>query len=124
VLQYTNPAFAAVFAVFVLGEADAPAGGRLSLLLSLLGVLLVARPGVPLRHGTAALDPVAVAIGLAAARCCQRGSVRRRAHARLASTTWWSSCTLPWSAAWPPPAAAAARHHADALRGLVLLGVG
>lgn len=62
VLQYTNPAFAAVFAVFVLGE-----GMRrreiASVLLSLAGVVLVARPAA-LFGGGAALDPVAVTVGL------------------------------------------------------------
>lgn len=65
VLQYTNPAFAAVFAVFALGE-----GMRrrevLSLLLSLAGVVLVARPAA-LFGGAAVLDPVAVSVGLAGA---------------------------------------------------------
>jgi drug/metabolite transporter (DMT)-like permease len=67
VLQYTNPAWAAVFAIFVLGERMR---GRevASLALSLLGVLLVARP--TFLFGTAsALDPVAVAVGLAGAVC-------------------------------------------------------
>jgi drug/metabolite transporter (DMT)-like permease len=62
VLQYTNPAFAAVFAIFALGE-----GMRrrevASVALSLAGVLLVARPAL-IFGGTTALDPVAVSIGL------------------------------------------------------------
>jgi drug/metabolite transporter (DMT)-like permease len=67
VLQYTNPAWAAVFAIFVLGERMR---GRevASLGLSLVGVLLVARP--TFLFGTAsALDPVAVAVGLSGAVC-------------------------------------------------------
>jgi drug/metabolite transporter (DMT)-like permease len=62
VLQYTNPAWAALFAIFVLAERMR---GRevASLALSLCGVLLVARP--EFLFGTAsALDPVAVSIGL------------------------------------------------------------
>lgn len=65
VLQYTNPAFAAVFAIFVLGETM-----RLReiacVVLSLAGVLLVARPTFLFGAG-AGLDPLAVTIGLAGA---------------------------------------------------------
>jgi drug/metabolite transporter (DMT)-like permease len=65
VLQYTNPAWAAVFAVFVLGERMRRREVG-SLALSLLGVLLVARP--TFLFGTAgALPPVVVAIGLCGA---------------------------------------------------------
>lgn len=62
VIQYTNPAFAAVLAIFVLGE-----GMRrrevASVLLSLAGVMLVARPGF-LFGAASTLDPLAVGIGL------------------------------------------------------------
>ncbi|CAN5782149.1 pseudopaline transport inner membrane protein CntI [soil metagenome] len=62
VLQYTNPAFAAVLAIFALGERMRRRE-VLSVALSLTGVLLVARPAF--LFGTASvLDPVAVAIGL------------------------------------------------------------
>jgi drug/metabolite transporter (DMT)-like permease len=62
VLQYTNPAFAAVFAIFVLGER-LRRREVLSIALSLTGVLLVARPSFLFGAATA-LDPVAVAIAL------------------------------------------------------------
>jgi drug/metabolite transporter (DMT)-like permease len=65
VLQYTNPAWAAVFAIFVLGERMR---GRevASLALSLLGVILVARPTF-LFGAASALPPLTVAIGLCGA---------------------------------------------------------
>ena len=65
VIQYTNPAFAALFAVLVLGE-------RMRLreiacvAMSIGGVLLVARPEL-LFGGPAGLDPIAVAVALAGA---------------------------------------------------------
>jgi len=65
VLQYTNPAFAAVFAIFALGEV-VRRRELLALLLSLAGVLLVARPTF-LFGGAATLDPLAVGIGLTGA---------------------------------------------------------
>ncbi|MGH7447204.1 MAG: DMT family transporter [Longimicrobiales bacterium] len=62
VIQYTNPAFAAVFAVFVLGERMR---GReiLCVAMSLTGVLLVARPGFLFGAG-AGLDPLTVSVAL------------------------------------------------------------
>jgi drug/metabolite transporter (DMT)-like permease len=62
VLQYTNPAWAALFAIFILSERMR---GRevASVALSLCGVLLVARPGF-LFGAASALDPLAVSIGL------------------------------------------------------------
>jgi drug/metabolite transporter (DMT)-like permease len=62
VLQYTNPAFAAVFAVVLLAERMR---GRevASVALSLAGVLLVARPMFLFGSGSA-LDAVAVGVGL------------------------------------------------------------
>ena len=62
VIQYTNPAFAAVFAVFVLGERIRPRE-VLCISLSIAGVLLVARPGFLFGAGTG-LDPTAVGIAL------------------------------------------------------------
>jgi drug/metabolite transporter (DMT)-like permease len=62
VLQYTNPAWAAVFAIFLLGERMR---GRevASVALSLTGVLLVARPAFLFGTGIG-LDPLAVGIAL------------------------------------------------------------
>jgi drug/metabolite transporter (DMT)-like permease len=62
VLQYTNPAFAAVLAIVLLGEGMR---GRevVSVVLSLVGVVLVARPTLLFGAGPA-LDPVAVGVGL------------------------------------------------------------
>lgn len=62
VIQYTNPAFAALLAVFVLGERMR---GReiLCVALSLTGVVLVARPQFLFGAGTG-LDPVAAGVGL------------------------------------------------------------
>jgi drug/metabolite transporter (DMT)-like permease len=62
VLQYTNPGFAAVLAIFVLGERMRRRE-LASIALSLAGVLLVARPAI-LFGGAPALDPLAVAVGL------------------------------------------------------------
>jgi drug/metabolite transporter (DMT)-like permease len=62
VLQYTNPAFAAVFAIVALGETMRRREIA-SVVLSLAGVALVARPAL-LFGGTSALDPVAVSVGL------------------------------------------------------------
>lgn len=62
VLQYTNPAFAAVFAVFALGERMRPREIA-CLVLSLGGVLLVARPQFLFDAGTG-LDPVVVSVAL------------------------------------------------------------
>ncbi len=65
VIQYTNPVFTALLAALVLREHM---GGRevAAVLLSLLGVVLVARPE-SLLGGGGGLDLVAVAIGLAGA---------------------------------------------------------
>jgi drug/metabolite transporter (DMT)-like permease len=62
VIQYTNPAFAAVFAVFVLGERMR-AREVLCIALSITGVLLVARPGFLFGAGTG-LNPVAAGVAL------------------------------------------------------------
>lgn len=65
VIQYTNPAFAAVIAVFVLGERMRRRE-VVCVALSLAGVLLVARPAFLFGAGSA-LDPVAVAVALCGA---------------------------------------------------------
>lgn len=62
VLQYTNAAFAAAFAVIALGERMRRREVA-ALALSMCGVLLVARPGF-LFGGAAGLDPFAAAVGL------------------------------------------------------------
>ncbi|HEX2167904.1 MAG TPA: DMT family transporter [Longimicrobiales bacterium] len=62
VIQYTNPAFAAVFAVFVLGERMR--GREIACVaLSIAGVLLIARPEV-LFGRDGGLDTVAVSVAL------------------------------------------------------------
>lgn len=65
VIQYTNPAFTALIAVWALGERIGVAEG-LAVLLSLAGVTLVARPAF-LFGGDVALDPLAVGVALAGA---------------------------------------------------------
>lgn len=65
VIQYTNPAFTAVIAAVVLAEGIA-ALELVCVLGSLVGVALVARPSFLFGAGTA-LDPLAVAAGLAGA---------------------------------------------------------
>jgi drug/metabolite transporter (DMT)-like permease len=62
VLQYTNAAFAAVFAIAALGERMRRREVA-ALALSISGVVLVARPGF-LFSGAAGLDPLAAGIGL------------------------------------------------------------
>jgi drug/metabolite transporter (DMT)-like permease len=68
VIQYTNPVWASLLAVPLLGE-------RLrwremaSVVVSMLGVVIATRPGFLFGHGAGTLDHVAVAIGLAAAVC-------------------------------------------------------
>jgi drug/metabolite transporter (DMT)-like permease len=65
VIQYTNPAFAAVFAVFVLGERMRRRE-IVCVVMSITGVLLVAQPGF-LFGDSAGLDPLAVVVALAGA---------------------------------------------------------
>ncbi|MBR9990986.1 MAG: DMT family transporter [Gemmatimonadetes bacterium] len=62
VIQYTNPAFAAVFAVFVLGERMRRRE-VVCVMLSLIGVLLVAQPGF-LFGSDSGLDPTAAGVAL------------------------------------------------------------
>jgi drug/metabolite transporter (DMT)-like permease len=63
VLQYTNPAFAAVFAVAALGERMRRREIA-SVALSLAGVVVIARPSFLFGAAAGALDPVAVTVGL------------------------------------------------------------
>lgn len=80
VIQYTNPAFAAVFAVFVLGERMR--GREIACLaMSIGGVLLVARPGF-LFEGSAGLAPFAVAVALSGAVLSAAAYVTVRVLAR------------------------------------------
>lgn len=66
VIQYTNPIFTALFAAWFLSE---PSGRAevVSLVLSLTGVLLIARPAALFGGNGAGLDMVAVGVALAGA---------------------------------------------------------
>ena len=121
VLQYTNPAFAAVFAIFVLGESMRRRE-VLSVLLSLLGVLLVARPAV-LFGGSAALDPVAVSVGLLGAVLSAAAYVVVRmlgSEHHMVVILWFALISTLGSI----PAAAIQAIAPTPLEWLVLLGVG
>lgn len=63
VIQYTNPIYATLLAVPLLGERLRFREGA-SILLSLLGVVFVTRPSFLFGAASAALDPRAVAFGL------------------------------------------------------------
>ena len=65
VIQYTNPVFTAVLAVWILGERMPPVAVAL-VAASLVGVLMVARPGF-LGGGAEAIEPLYVAIALVGA---------------------------------------------------------
>lgn len=65
VIQYTNPAFTALIAVWALGERIGVREG-VAVLASLTGVVLIARPSF-LFDGAAPLDPLAVGVALAGA---------------------------------------------------------
>ena len=65
VIQYTNPVFTAVLAVWILGERMPPAAIAL-VAASLVGVLMVARPGF-LAGGGEPIEPLYVAIALVGA---------------------------------------------------------
>lgn len=65
VIQYTNPAFTALLAVWALGERIGVREG-VAVLASLTGVVLIARPSF-LFGGAAPLDPLAVGVALAGA---------------------------------------------------------
>lgn len=66
VIQYTNPAFTGLFAVWVLGEAMT-AGELACMLVSLAGVVLIARPSFLFGAATSRLPLLAVGIALAGA---------------------------------------------------------
>lgn len=66
VIQYTNPVWTALIAAVLLGEHLRPLEVVLSV-LSLLGVVLVARPTFLFGGASMGLDPLAVAVALAGA---------------------------------------------------------
>jgi drug/metabolite transporter (DMT)-like permease len=123
VIQYTNPVWAALLAVPVLGER---LRGReaLSVLVSMAGVLIATRPSFLFGHGEGALDPLAVGIGLGAAVCSAGAYVTVRSlrgredplvivfYFALVSVIGAVPTALP-GAIWPTP-----------MEWLVLLGVG
>lgn len=66
VIQYTNPIFTALLAAWLLGERIGWRQGAL-VLLSMTGVVLMARPSFLFGERTTALDPLVVAIALTGA---------------------------------------------------------
>lgn len=78
VLQYLHPVFTAVLARAALGERVG-AGIVLSIALSLMGVVLVAQPGIAVPGTAPALDPFAVGVAVAGAffSACAYVVVRR-----------------------------------------------
>ena len=122
VIQYTNPVWAALFAVPVLGERMR-AREVVCVLASMTGVVVAAHPSF-LFGGGPALDPVAVGIGLAGAMCSGAAyvtvrSLRGREHPlvivfyfSLVATIAAAPIALP-TAVWP-----------RGMEWLVLLGVG
>jgi drug/metabolite transporter (DMT)-like permease len=122
VIQYTNPVYAALFAVPFLGERLRKRE-VLSVLASLAGVLMVMRPTFLFGAGTS-LDPAVVAVGLAGAvfsaaaylTVRKLGATEHPAvivfYFALVSTFGSVPTALP-GALWPTP-----------LEWLVLLGVG
>jgi drug/metabolite transporter (DMT)-like permease len=123
VLQYTNPVWTALFAVWVLGERMRRREAAL-VLTSLLGVVLVARPSVLFGGEASGLDMVAVAVALLGAMFSAAAYVTVRKLGRtehpLVIVFYFTLVTVPASlpgmmagAVWPTPA-----------EWLVLLGVG
>lgn len=122
VIQYTNPVWAGVLAVPILGER-LRRRELVSVVVSMIGVLVMMRPSFLFGGGTA-LDPVTVAIGLAGAVCSATAYVTVR---KLGSTEHASVIVFYFSlisifaalptalpgALWPTPA-----------EWLVLLGIG
>ena len=123
VIQYTNPVWAVLLAVPILGER---VRGRevLSVLVSLGGVVVATRPSFLFGSSEHALDPVAVGVGLAGAVASGAAYVTVRAlrgredplvivfYFALVSTIVGLPLAIPgW--VWPTP-----------LEWLVLLGVG
>lgn len=123
VVQYTNPVFASLLAVPVLGER---LRGRevATLLVCMLGVVIATRPTFLFGHGEGALDPLAVGVGLAAAVFSAGAYVTVRSlrgredplvivfYFALVSVIFAVPTALP-GAIWPTP-----------MEWLVLLGVG
>jgi drug/metabolite transporter (DMT)-like permease len=123
VIQYTNPIFVALFAVWFLGERM----GRREIALvaiSLVGVLLIAHPSFIFGGKATGLDPLVVAIGLvgaigsgAAYVMVRRLSVTEHVmvivfYFSLASTIGSLPLAIP-GAIWPTP-----------MEWLLLLGIG
>jgi drug/metabolite transporter (DMT)-like permease len=100
VLQYLHPVFTAIIAGVVLGEAVGR-GVVFGIGASLLGVLLVAKPGFLWEGGAAALDPTAVmiAIGGALASASAYVVVRRLARSEhpLVIVLYFPMVTVPAS---------------------------
>lgn len=123
VLQYLNPVFTALLAALVLREPLELREG-LSVLGSLAGLLLVARPSFLFGMGAAPLDPWACAVAVAGAlfSACSYVTVRRIGHAEhpLVIVFWFPLLATPVSLPlalpvwqWPTPR-----------EWLLLLGVG
>lgn len=112
VIQYTNPVWTAWLGWWLLGERLSRGEAALSA-LSLLGVVLVARPSFLFGEGVA-LDPTAVAIALAGSLCSAAAyvSVRKlgRTEHPLVIVFYFTLVTVPASvpgllldAVWPTP---------------------
>jgi hypothetical protein len=123
VLQYTNPVWTALLAVWVLGERMRRWEAAL-VLASLLGVVLIARPDFLFGAAVAGLDPLAVAVSLVGAMFSAGAYVTVRKLGRtehpLVIVFYFSLVTVPISllgltlgAVWPTPA-----------EWLLLIGVG
>lgn len=122
VIQYTNPVWAGILAVPLLGER-LRRREVLSVVVSMIGVLVMVRPSFLFGGGTA-LDPATVAIGLLGAMCSATAYVTVR---KLGSTEHASVIVFYFSlisifaalptalpgALWPTP-----------MEWLVLLGIG
>jgi drug/metabolite transporter (DMT)-like permease len=121
VLQYTNPIFAAVRAVPLLGER-LRAAELIAMAVSLLGVVLVARPSF--LFGGTGLDPVPVVVGLLGAVGSAAAYVlvrRLRATEDPAVVVFWFALV---SVVLSAPAAFLRLVTPTALEWVVLLGVG
>jgi drug/metabolite transporter (DMT)-like permease len=123
VLQYTNPVWTALLAVWVLGERMRRWEAAL-VLASLFGVVLIARPDFLFGASVAGLDPLAVAVSLIGAMFSAGAYVTVRKLGRtehpLVIVFYFSLVTVPISllgltlgAVWPTPA-----------EWLLLIGVG
>ena len=122
-IQYTNPVYAALLAVPILGER-VRTREIVSVGVSLAGVVLATRPSFLFGHGEHALDPVAVGVGLLGAMASAAAYVTVRKlrgkedplvivfYFALVSTLAGVPFAIP-GAVWPTP-----------VEWLVLLGVG